>query len=88
MSFAHGPLRKKKSGTAAPLLITDIEVGHLLGCSRATVWRRVADGTLPAPVKIGGSSRFLHEEICRRVEQAAAARFSDCTIGGPTGEAA
>ena len=31
------------------VLISDKDVAEIIGGSRATVWRRVADGVLPAP---------------------------------------
>ena len=49
------------------MLLSDLEVADLLSCSRATVWRRVADNTLPAPLKIGGMSRFVLSEILERL---------------------
>lgn len=49
-------------------LLKDQEVGSLIGCSRSTVWRRVADGTLPRPVKIGHMSRFVAKEIYEVIE--------------------
>lgn len=44
-------------------LLSDRQVGTVLGLSRATVWRRVADGTLPKPVKIGGLTRWVSSEV-------------------------
>jgi len=46
----------------------------MLGCSKSTLWRRVADGTVPRPVKIGGMSRWLQSEIKAVIEQAIAQR--------------
>ncbi len=60
--------------TVNRMLLSDLEVADLLSCSRATVWRRVADNTLPAPLKIGGMSRFVLSEILERLEDAKAAR--------------
>lgn len=51
-------------------LLRDREVCKLLGCSRATLWRRVQDGTLPLPIKIGHMSRFVASEIFEAVEKA------------------
>ncbi|MFT4794025.1 MAG: putative DNA-binding transcriptional regulator AlpA [Paracoccaceae bacterium] len=39
-----------------PLLLSDYDASDLLGLSRATLWRRVSDGTLPQPVRIGGGN--------------------------------
>jgi excisionase family DNA binding protein len=51
-------------------LLRDREACKLLGCSRATLWRRVQDGTLPAPIKIGHMSRFVASEILEAIERA------------------
>lgn len=55
-------------------LLSDRDVANLLGLSRATVWRRVADGTLPKPVKIGGLTRWVSSEIEAVVLRAMAVR--------------
>ncbi len=55
-------------------LIRDGDAAELLGCSKATFWRRVADGTIPKPVKIGGMSRWPRSEIFAVIEAAKAAR--------------
>lgn len=51
-------------------LLRDREACELLGCSRATLWRRVKDGSLPPPVKIGGLSRFVASEYVEVIEKA------------------
>lgn len=51
-------------------LIRDSEACKIIGCSKATFWRRVADGTFPRPVKIGGLSRWLKSDIENAIEQA------------------
>lgn len=38
-------------------------VAKLLGIDERSVWRRVADGTLPKPVKIGRSVRWFASDI-------------------------
>lgn len=55
-------------------LIKDGEAAAMLGCSKSTLWRRVADGTIPRPVKIGGMSRWPQSEIVAVIEQAIAQR--------------
>ena len=60
-------------GSIDPLL-KDSEAATMLGCSKSTLWRRVADGTVPRPVKIGGMSRWLQSEIKAVIEQAIAQR--------------
>jgi predicted DNA-binding transcriptional regulator AlpA len=77
MSLEHSPAREAKSGhtgNIGRMLISDLEMADMFGCSRATIWRRVADNTLDAPVKIGGLSRFLLSEALARVEAAKATR--------------
>ena len=77
MSLEHSPTREKNAGRVsdiARVLISDVEAAEILGCSRTTIWRRVADGTLSKPVKIGGLSRFVLSEINATVESAMAAR--------------
>ena len=77
MSLEHSPAREKTAGRIdkiARVLISDVEVAAILGCSRTTIWRRVADSTLPKPVKLGGLSRFVLSEINATVESAMAAR--------------
>lgn len=58
----------------ADRLIRDREAAGLLGCSKATFWRRVADGTIPRPLKIGGMSRWPQSEIVAVIEEAKAQR--------------
>lgn len=55
-------------------LIRDGDAALMLGCSKATFWRRVADGTIPRPVKIGGMSRWPQSEILDVIETAKAER--------------
>ena len=57
-------------------LIRDDDVAEMLGCSTATIWRRVADGTLPAPVRFGGLSRWSQSEIVSVIEAAKAQRHT------------
>ena len=73
MSLEYSPARAAESDVGR-MLISDVETARLLGCSRATVWRRVADGMLAKPIKIGGLSRFVLSEITATVESAMAAR--------------
>ena len=55
-------------------LIKDGEAAGMLGCSKSTFWRRVADGTIPRPVKIGGMSRWPQSEIATVIDDAKALR--------------
>ncbi len=75
MSLEFSPARETNAvGKIARVLVSDVEAAEILGCSRTTIWRRVADGTLSKPVKIGGLSRFVLLEINATVESAMAAR--------------
>lgn len=75
MSLEHSPIRATSNGNGGqPKLITDLEAAELFGCSRSTIWRRVKDGTLPAPVRISGMTRFPLEEVVAVIERAKAAR--------------
>jgi predicted DNA-binding transcriptional regulator AlpA len=56
-----------------PLLIAR-EGAAILQISVPTFWRRVADGTIPKPVKLGGLSRWPQSEILAVIETAKANR--------------
>ncbi|PWE31289.1 DNA-binding protein [Maritimibacter sp. 55A14] len=62
--------------TVVDPLIRDAEGAAMLGCSKATWWRRVADGTLPPPLKIGGMSRWKRSDVLAVIERAANERAS------------
>lgn len=51
-------------------LIRDTDAANIIGCSKSSFWRRVADGTFPQPVKIGGLSRWLKTDILDAIESA------------------
>ncbi|MDV7145631.1 hypothetical protein R3X27_23355 [Tropicimonas sp. TH_r6] len=55
-------------------LLRDGECATMLNCSKATFWRRVADGTIPKPLKIGGMSRWKQSDIKAVIERAATER--------------
>jgi predicted DNA-binding transcriptional regulator AlpA len=55
-------------------LIRVVEGAALLDCSKATFWRRVADGTIPPPIKIGGMSRWRRSDIEAVIAKAEIAR--------------
>ena len=59
------------SGTA---LIAVRTVAQLIDAHPSTVWRKVADGTLPRPVKIGGMTRWSKAEVEAVIEAALAKR--------------
>ena len=56
-----------------PLLIAR-EAAAILQISVPTFWRRVSDGTITKPVKLGGLSRWPKSEILAVIETAKAAR--------------
>jgi predicted DNA-binding transcriptional regulator AlpA len=55
-------------------LMTARESAAYLQVSIPTFWRRVADGTVPKPVKIGTLSRWPRSEIVAVIENAKARR--------------
>ncbi|MFN4061222.1 MAG: helix-turn-helix transcriptional regulator [Paracoccus hibiscisoli] len=55
-------------------LLKDREAAPVLGISVPTFWRRVADGTIPKPVKLGNLSRWPLSEILAVIDRAKAAR--------------
>ncbi|SEK08199.1 hypothetical protein MAA5396_04769 [Marinovum algicola] len=55
-------------------LICDKDGAKMIGGSVSTFWRRVADGTIPKPIKIGGMSRWRQSWIEQVIQKAEAAR--------------
>lgn len=53
------------------LLPSDHAGAALLRLSRSTFWRRVADGTLPQPVRLGGVTRWRRPDLLAAVDRAA-----------------
>lgn len=51
-------------------LVSVRDTAAAFGCSVATVWRRVSDGTLPQPVKLGGMTRWSEAEIQSAINSA------------------
>ncbi len=47
---------------------------YLDGRSRASIYRDISEGRLPAPIKLGGSSRWLKSEIDAKLAEAAGRR--------------
>ncbi|WP_278921939.1 helix-turn-helix transcriptional regulator [Pseudophaeobacter profundi] len=50
------------------------EAANILSISVPSFWRRVADGSVPRPIKLGSSSRWLCSEILAVIEEAKARR--------------
>lgn len=44
-----------------PRYYRDVDMARALGCSRSTIWRWVANGVIPRPLKIGGLARFTDD---------------------------
>ena len=57
------------SNTTEKILITAAEAAALLSMGKSTFWREVSRGTLPAPVKIGGLTRWRVEDLHRACKQ-------------------
>ena len=75
MSLEHAPRRQRKEANGALWsLLTDRQLAALLSTSRATVWRRVADGSLPKPIKIGNATRWVQAEIEAAIDEAISKR--------------
>jgi len=55
-------------------LLRDEDLANILNCSVSTVWRRVADGTISRPIKIGSMSRWLPSEAAEVIKRAKAQR--------------
>jgi len=51
-------------------LCTIEEVCNTFKCSKSTVWRWVSSGTLPKPLKIGGTSRWATEALSLVIKKA------------------
>lgn len=56
-------------------LLTAREAALVLEMSEPSLWRRVKDGTVPKPIKLGRASRWPRSEILTVIERAKAARF-------------
>lgn len=55
-------------------LLTAREGAKILQVSIPTFYRRIADGTLPKPIKMGSLSRWAQSEINAAIEDAKAKR--------------
>ena len=63
-------------------LLTAREGAKVLQVSVPTFWRRVADGTVPQPVKIGALSRWPASEITQVIQIAKDRRRSPREVAG------
>ena len=57
-------------------LLTVREGAAVLQVSVPTFWRRVADGTVPKPLKIGALSRWPRSEVLAVIERAKSIRHA------------
>ncbi|MCA0943378.1 helix-turn-helix domain-containing protein [Salipiger pacificus] len=55
-------------------LFSDRDAANLLGCGRSTLWRWAAEGVIPRPLKIGGSSRWKLSDLQAVIRNAEAQR--------------
>ena len=66
-----------------PILISDKSGASLLDLSRSSWWRRVNDGSLPQPIKIGGATRWRLDEVLAAIERISGAHGgSIVTVSG------
>ncbi len=65
--FVHGH-------NEGPALLDVKAVAALFQASPSTIWRRVNDGTMPRPVRIGGMTRWARDEIDAVIARAKRAR--------------
>jgi excisionase family DNA binding protein len=56
-----------------PVVLSIADACRYIGLSRATFYKRLADGTLPAPVKIGGRRLIRKADLDAIIAQPAAA---------------
>lgn len=64
----------RKTDASVDPLLTGKEAASRLCASYPTFLRRVADGTIPKPIKLGALSRWPESEILAVIEKAKAAR--------------
>lgn len=51
-----------------PKLLRDRDLARTLNISVRSVWKLVADGELPAPIRLGRSTRWREHDIARWLE--------------------
>ena len=52
------------------ILLKASEAAKLLGIGKSSLWRKVKHGNLPAPIKLGGSTRWRVEDLMNLQPQA------------------
>lgn len=56
------------------ILLSDRQAAALFGMSRATLWRRVRDKSLPQPVRLHGLTRWRRDELLAAIDALSAER--------------
>lgn len=51
--------------TTEKILVPALEAAKLLSMGKSTFWREVSKGNVPAPIKIGGLTRWRVEDLQR-----------------------
>lgn len=52
------------------ILLKTTEVREILQISHASLYRRIADGTIPKPIKLGSASRWYRADIMAAIDAA------------------
>lgn len=65
---------ESKMALSSVYLVKDTEAASIIGVSKATWWRRVADGTMPQPIRFGSITRWKLSEITAAIEKLATDR--------------
>ncbi len=66
--FATQPSKTTTTRTPGTLISLD-EAAGMLSISRRTIYRLIAAGELPQPVKVGGSSRMARTDLDRYIDR-------------------
>lgn len=70
--MTNQPQPSKSRQTTPPEFVTDLFLADYYSVSRATVWRWVKEGRLPAPIKLTpGCTRWRFAEVVAKLEGAA-----------------
>ena len=56
------------TGTEPQALLKAQDVSSLLGVNTRTIWRWASAGVIPAPLRIGGATRWRQADIDRLIE--------------------
>ena len=60
--------RRPYTSPEAPILVRVEDVAAMMNLSARTIWRRVADGSFPAPVKYGAQQRWRRSDVVAYIE--------------------